>query len=445
MFKRKIQLQLEVWKNSENRKPLVVKGIRQCGKTTAVKHFAETHYENTVYIDFHEQDDIISLFDGPLTVDNLTTIISAALPTARFVPHKTCLIFDEIQECPRARGALKFFRQDGRYDVICTGSLLGVSGYKTSVQQQRENNASIPVGSEEYIKMFPMDFEEWLWANGINDNVIDLLRLYFQNEKPVPQALHTTLRRLLLEYVVVGGMPEVVQRFIDTHDINQTLSLQKAILQGYKADMIKYAPQQSQPYIHQCFDSIPRQLAKENGKFQYSVVRLGGRSSQYEGSLQWIEDAGIINRCHNMSITELPLDGNAIDSEFKIYMEDTGLFVAMLEPGTQADILRGSMLTYKGAMFENFVAGTFSKMGRRLYYFRKESGLELDFIIRYKGACTPVECKATSGKAQSLRTILKHPEKYHITSAIKLGDYNIGRQEKLLTLPLYMTFLLTDL
>lgn len=240
-------------------------------------------------------------------------------------------------------------------------------------------------------------------------------------------------------------MPEVVQRFIDTHDINQTLSLQKAILQGYKADMIKYAPQQSQPYIHQCFDSIPRQLAKENGKFQYSVVRHGGRSNQYDGSLQWIEDAGIINRCHNMSITELPLDGNAIDSEFKIYMEDTGLFVAMLEPGTQADILRGSMLTYKGAMFENFVAGTFSKMGRRLYYFRKESGLELDFIIRYKGACIPVECKATSGKAQSLRTVLKHPEKYHIASAIKLGDYNIGRQEKLLTLPLYMTFLLTDL
>lgn len=445
MFKRKIQLQLEAWKSSENHKPLVVKGIRQCGKTTAVKNFAQTHYENTVYIDFHEQDDMISLFDGPLTVDNLTTIISAALPTARFVPHKTCLILDEIQECPRARGALKFFRQDGRYDVICTGSLLGVSGYKTSAQQQRENNASIPVGSEEYIKMFPMDFEEWLWANGINDNVIDLLRLYLQNEEPVPQALHTTLRRLLLEYVVVGGMPEVVQRFIDTHDINQTLSLQKAILQGYKADMIKYAPQQSQPYIHQCFDSIPRQLAKENGKFQYSVVRHGGRSNQYDGSLQWIEDAGIINRCHNMSITELPLDGNAIDSEFKIYMEDTGLFVAMLEPGTQADILRGSMLTYKGAMFENFVAGTFSKMGRRLYYFRKESGLELDFIIRYKGACIPVECKATSGKAQSLRTVLKHPEKYHIASAIKLGDYNIGRQEKLLTLPLYMTFLLTDL
>ncbi len=443
MFKRKITSQLEIWKNTENHKPLVVKGVRQCGKTTTVRHFAETHYDNVIYIDFHEQDDMASLFDGPLTVDNLTTIISAAVPSARFIPHHTCLIMDEIQECPRARGALKFFRQDGRYDVICTGSLLGVSGYST-FSLQNKKNASIPVGSEDYIEMFPMDFEEWLWANGINDNVIDMLHHHFTNEEPVPQALHSTLRRLLLEYVVVGGMPEVVQKYLATHDINQTLTIQKAILQGYKADMIKYAPPQSQPYILQCFNSIPKQLAKENGKFQYSVVKSGGRSSQYAVSLQWIEDAGIINRCHNMNITELPLDGNSIENEFKIYMEDTGLFVAMLDPGTQADILRGSMLSYKGAMFENFVAGTFSKMGKRLYYFRKDSGLELDFIIRYKGQCTPVECKATSGKAQSLRTVLKHTEKYHIFSAIKLGDYNIGRQDNVLTLPLYMTFLLTE-
>ena len=445
MYRRKIEAQLLSWKECPNHKPLVVKGVRQCGKSTSVRLFAESHYEHVVCIDFHENEDAISLFDGQLSVDSLTTIISAAIPDAVFVPGKTCLVLDEIQECPRARGALKFFRQDGRYDVICTGSLLGVRGYKSPSQQQREQRSTIPVGSEEYLEMYPMDFEEWLWANGVQPPVLDMLQEALSSETPVPEALHRLMRQRYLEYAVVGGMPEVVQTFLDTHDMNRTIAVQRSIVEDYKADMIKYAAPHDKSRIRECFESIPRQLAKENKKFQYSLLRSGGRSKDYSGSLQWIEDAGIIRRCYNLSITELPLDGNAIDSEFKVYMTDIGLLVSMLDAGTQADILRGNLLSYKGAIFENLMADTFSKMGRPLYYFRKDSGLELDFLIRYRSECVPVECKATSGRAQALSTVLKHPEKYHIAHAIKLGDYNIGRGGPLLTLPMYLGFLLTDL
>ena len=188
----------------------------------------------------------------------------------------------------------------------------------------------------------------------------------------------------------------------------------------------------------------PEQPPKENKKFQYSVVRHGGRSKDFAGSLQWIEDAGIVNRCYNLHITELPLDGNANPDVFKVYMSDTGLFVSMLDQGTQADILRGNLLSYKGAIFENLMADILGKMGRKLYYFHKDSGLELDFLIRYKGQCTPIECKATTGNAQSLRTVMNHPEKYHVSQAIKVGDYNIGFANGVLTLPFYLGFLLVD-
>ena len=220
------------------------------------------------------------------------------------------------------------------------------------------------------------------------------------------------------------------------------LEIQRNIIDQYEDDMIKYADDSDKPRIRECFESIPKQLAKENKKFQYSVVRKGGKASQFAGSLQWIEDAGIICRCHNLSITELPLDGNAIDEVFKVYMVDTGLFVSMLEDGTQLDIIRGNLFGYKGAIFENLIADIFTKMGRKLYYYRKESGLEVNFVMRYAGECTLVEVKATSGNVKSTKTILAHPEKYHVSKAIKLGDYNVGVSGMVATLPLYMAFLL---
>ena len=208
--------------------------------------------------------------------------------------------------------------------------------------------------------------------------------------------------------------------------------------------MVKYADDADKPLIRECFQSIPKQLSKENKKFRYSLVKKGGTASKFSGSLQWIEDAGIVSRCYNLALPELPLDGNAIDEVFKVYMRDTGLFVSMLEDGTQYDILQGNLYGYKGAIFENLMADIFSKMGRKLYYYHKDSGLEVDFVIRYKGSATLVEVKAATGNVKSAKTILAHPEKYHVGGAIKLGEYNVGRNDRLLTLPLYMGFLLTE-
>ena len=445
MYRRKIESFLLDWKNTPNHKPLVIKGCRQCGKTSSVVAFAKKHYKHVIYIDFHEQEQLCALFAGSLSVDYLTMAISASVPGAQFVPHNTCLVLDEIQNCPRARSSLKFFMQDGRYDVICTGSLLGVSGYKNAEQIKAEDQATIPVGAETIVEMYPMDFEEWLWANGINEQVFDFLRKSLQDETPIPQDIHQRLRQLLLEYVVVGGMPEAVKTFFATHDMNQVCQVQRYILNGYRDDMIKYARSEDKPRIRECFDSIPRQLSRDNKKFTYALVRKGGRSKEYISCLQWIEDAGIVRRCYNLMLPELPLSGNSIQDCFKVYMADTGLLVSMLDDGTQGDILQGNLWTYKGAVYENLVADILGKMGRKLYYYQKESGLEIDFVMRYKGECTLLECKANTGNAKSVKTILSHPDKYHVNVAIKLGDYNIGRSEQLLTLPLYMAFLLSDL
>lgn len=439
MLKRKIEQKLSDWKNTENRKPLIIKGCRQCGKTFSVLDFAKKNYKHVVYLNFFENPDYASVFSGSLEVDTIVMMLSALLGSeAVFESGSTVLILDEIQDCPEARTALKFFRIDGRYDVIGTGPLLGVKGYGKEPK-------SIPVGSETVIDMYPLDFEEFLWANGIAVPVIDMLRKCLQKETPVPEALHGRMKQLLLQYVVIGGMPDAVQTFVDTKQMDKVLQIQRDIVRSYEDDMVKYAEKKDKSRIKECFQSIPKQLSKENKKFQYSVVKKGSAASKYAGSLQWIEDAGIIVRCYNLSITELPLDGNAEEDVFKVYMRDCGLFVSMLEDGTQYDILQGNLYGYKGAIFENLIADIFGKMGRKLYYFHKDSGLEVDFVIRYKGKCTLVEVKASTGNTKSTKTILLHPEKYHVSHAIKLGDYNVGRTKQLLTLPLYMAFLLKEL
>jgi len=436
MLKRKIEQTLLEWKNTPDHKPLIIKGCRQCGKTFSVLDFAHKHYEHVVYLNFFLNPQYGSVFAGALDVNTITMLLSAMLgKDAVFEAGKTILVLDEIQDCPDARTALKFFKLDGRYDVIGTGSLLGVQGYGKEPK-------SIPVGYETTIEMTPLDFEEFLWANEIPAPVIQLLKKHLQEETPVPEALHLRLRELLLQYAVVGGMPDAVQTFATTKRMDEVLQIQRDIVRSYADDMVKYAEKKDKALIKECFLSIPKQLSKENKKFQYSVIKKGAGASKFAGSLQWIEDAGIIARCYNLSITELPLAGNAQQDIFKVYMRDMGLFVAMLEDGTQFDILQGNLLGYKGAIFEGLIADIFSKMGRALYYFHKDSGLEVDFVIRYKGECTLVEVKATSGNAKSAKTILRHPEKYHVRHMIKLGDYNVGRSGQMLTLPLYMAFLL---
>ena len=444
MFKRKIESVLQSWLDDTTHKPLVVKGVRQCGKTSSVMDFANRHFKNVVYLDFREHPDYKKFFTPNLEVDAIIMRITAAMPNVEIEAGETCFIFDEIQDCPKARGSLKYFHQDGRYEVMCTGSLMGVSGYKSSEEKKEEEEASIPVGFEDIVEMYPMDFEEWLWANGIRSIHFEYLEKCLDKETPVEEALHDRFRELLHQYIVVGGMPEVVTTFMETKQIGKVLLVQRRIVDEYKADMVKYAPAGDKSRIRECFESIPAQLAREYKKFSYTVVRPGGRGRDYAGSLQWIEDAGIIRRCYNTEFTELPLDGHRIQSEFKVYMSDIGLLISMLEEGTQSSILQGDLLSYHGAIKENLLADIFGKMGRKLYYFHKDGGLELDFLMRYMGKCTPVECKATTGNAKSMRTVLKHPEKYHVENALKLGDYNVGRKDQLLTLPLYMAFLLTE-
>lgn len=437
MLRRKIQDTLLQWKNTPGHKPLVIKGCRQCGKTFSVREFAKKNYKHEVYLNFLQDSSYASIFSGSLEVNHLVMMMSALLPDAVFEAGRTVIILDEIQDCPDARTALKFFHLDGRFDVICTGSLLGVRGYGKEPK-------SVPVGYETVIDMFPLDFEEFLWANGISEPMISILEECLKKESPVPEALHNRFRQLLLQYVVVGGMPEAVQLFVDTKQVGSVLQLQRDIIRSYEDDMIKYADKKDKGRIAECFQSIPKQLSKENKKFQYSVVRKGGTAAQYAGSLQWIEDAGIISRCYNLTLPELPLDGNAIEDIFKVYMKDTGLLISMLEDGTQFDVLQGNLYGYKGAIFENLIADFFAKMGRKLYYYHKDSGLEIDFVIRWRGECTLVEVKAETGNTKSAATILKHPEKYHVNQCIKLGNYNVGRSGKILTLPLYMGFLLYE-
>ena len=425
-------------------------GIRQCGKTFIVQHFATTHYKTVVYINFIKQPERINAFVGSKDVNAILLNLSAQIQGVTFTPGDTCFIFDEIQECPEARTSLKFFKEDGRFDVIATGSLLGVQGYgdenkkqRRRLKEQKEPGInSVPVGSEDIIEMYPLDFEEFLWANGLSEEVIEALRKCYHEEKPVPSGIHIAMKQFLNLYMVIGGLPEPINVFLKTNNMNEVSNAYKSILKEYRDDMVKYAPDKDKPHIRECFNSIPKQLAKDNKKFQYNKVKPGGRSDTYLGSLQWLEDAGIICRCYNTDITGLPIEGNAKDNVFKVYTADIGLLIEMLGASTRADILQGNLGGFKGAIFENLMADTLHKKEQNLYYFQKDSGLELDFLVRMKGECVPLEVKAKTAQAKSVKTVLSHPEKYKVKHVIKFGDFNIGREGPLLTLPNYMQFLL---
>ena len=438
MLKRKIEKILIDWKNSADKKPLLIKGCRQCGKTSSVLKFANENYDNVVYFNFIEHPEYKVLFNDTLDINEILKKMSL-LYKINFneAPDKNILIFDEIQVCGNARTSLKFFKIDGRYDVIATGSLLGVKGVGEEV-------ASVPVGYEDNINMYPMDFEEFLWANDINDETINYIKNKFEAFEKIDDATHSRLKNLFLSYIIVGGMPRAVDEYVKTNQLDKVINIQKNIISDYRDDVVKYAKGSDKLKILECFDSIPAQLSKENKKFQYSVVKKGGKSRDYDGCLEWLIDAGIVVKCKNLNALELPLDGNADNNCFKIYMQDIGLLISMFEEGTQFDILNNKLWTYKGAIYENITADILSKMGKKLYYFRKDSGLEIDFAIRYKNECVPLEIKSQTGNAKSLKTILKNEDVYHIKNGMKFGDYNIGKEGKLLTAPLYTLFLLKE-
>ena len=445
MLKRKIEETLVQWKNTPDHLPLVIKGVRQCGKTFIVQRFAEQHYESVVYVNFALEAGKITAFLGNKDVNTILLNLSTLMPDAKFIPGKTCIILDEIQDCPDARTSLKSFKQDGRFDIIATGSLLGVKGYgdkKKKNKNKKLGKNSVPVGFETIISMCPLDFEEFLWANGIRQEAIDAVRRCFDQEIPVPEGVHHAFRQLFFRYIVVGGLPAAINKFLETNHMGEVAEVYKSIIDEYEDDMVKYADDADKPHIRECFESIPAQLVKENKKFQYATIKKGARASQYLGSLQWLEDAGIIRRCYNTNMPELPLGGNKIDDVFKVYPTDIGILMAMLDTGTRADVLQGNLYGYKGAIFEGIMADFLHKKGQNLYYYHKDGGLELDFLIRQNGECVPCEVKAKTSKAKSITTVLNHPEKYHISHVFKFGDYNVGRDGAILTVPSYMGFLL---
>lgn len=446
MFKRKIVSEMEAWKNSTGKKKaLVLKGLRQVGKTYTAIAFAEEHYENVVYVDFKKNVSAKKAFDGDLVVDRITVDLSALIPEAHFIPHKTCIIFDEVQECSGARAAIKPFMEDGRYDIICTGSLLGIKGYN------RKTGKGVPVGFERTLYMKPMDFEEFLWAKGISEDVIAHIKDCYETRTPVSEAIHGAMLRYFREYICVGGLPYVVDRFVSTHDMNIVYQEQRDILDEYKDDFGKHLNAKEEEEIdrvllariNRVFDSIPAQLAKENKKFMYSKLEKKGRSEKYQAAIQWLYDAGIINICYNLSVIDEPLEGNKIDNIFKLYMQDSGLFIAMLERRSAGKILSGDMGIYKGAIFENIVADCFSKQDRKLFYFHKDSGLEIDFVTKENDEITLIEVKATTGNTKSAKTVLKNKGTHHAVKCIKLSENNIGVAGDMITMPYYLAFMLT--
>jgi len=448
MFKRKIMVELDAWKASlpSKKKALVIKGLRQIGKTFIVQQFAKQNYENVILLDFKKNASLKAAFEGDFVVDRMTVDISARMPDANFVPGRTVLIFDEVQECANARASAKAFMEDGRYDVICTGSLLGIKGYN------RKKGRGVPTGSERILYMKPMDFEEFLWAKGVGEDVIDYLADCLAAKTPISAATHSAMMRYFREYLCVGGLPAVVRTFLETSDMNAVYRDQRDLIDEYKDDFGKHLDENENERvdltllarINRVFDSIPAQLAKENKKFQYSLLERKGRSENYQAAIQWLCDAGIVSQCFNLTLPQAPLEGNKIDNVFKLYMQDTGLFTAMLERGTAADILSGKLGMYKGAIYENIVADAFSKMDKGLYYFHKDSGLEIDFVTRLDRKTYLVEVKSTTGTAKSLSTVMGHPEKYGENCAVKLGEYNIGEANGVLTIPYYLTFMLDD-
>ena len=444
IFKRKIEKEFVAWKESLKlkKRALVVKGLRQIGKTTSVLEFAKANYESVVYINFVDEKTVKEVFDNNFVVDNLVRDLSAILPDARFIENKTVIIFDEIQECANARSSIKAFMLDGRFDIIATGSLIGLRGYN------KKESRGVPVGFETILKMYPMDFEEYLWAKGIDDNVINYIKGCFKTKQKVSEALNKTMLGYFKEYLCVGGMPDAVNTFLLTHDMNQVYQVQRDILENYHDDFGKHLNKDEKEIknktesikITEVYNSIPSQLAKENKKFMYKEINLKANAREYRNAITWLEEFGLIELCYNLNVMEMPLEGNKIDNIFKVYVADTGLFVAMLEKGTAHNILNGDMNTYKGAIFENVIADAFSKLGKKLYYFSKN--LEIDFVTMYDHEVTAIEVKATNGNSKSLKSVLGNYAKYHVKSNFKLIDGNIGTENGINTIPLYMAFLI---
>lgn len=433
MLYREISEKFLEWKNNPNRRVLMVKGARQVGKTFAIDDFCKNNYRKYYYINFFENATFKSVFDGSLDSNTVLKNFSVLINDFQLIEKQTVFFLDEIQECPNARTALKFLNQDKRFDVIASGSMLGID-YKQV--------ASYPVGSVDYLEMHSMSFYEFLLANKISKEGISNLRDCFDKKEPVPEAMHNKIMALFKEYIVVGGMPKVVQDFVDNQNFASVLKLQRETIADYLDDIAKYASGTEKAKARSCFLSIPRHLSKDYKKFRYSLVEANGTSRKFAGSLQWLFDAGIVNFCYNLERIDFPFVGYANTECFKVYMKDTGLLVSMLDDGTQLEILKGNLGLYKGAIYENIIAEVFAKNAKKLYYFEYKSQIEVDFITRIDDKITAIEVKsAENTKSKSLTSVL---DNHNAEQGILLSSKNItvSKSGKVVSYPLYMAMFL---
>ena len=434
-FKRKIDGFLADWKNNHSRKPLIVKGARQIGKTESILHFANENYENVVYINFALDKKYTTIVNDGYDVETVVKNITLINPSTRFIPDKTLIVFDEIQEYPDIATSLKAFNLDKRYDVICSGSMLGINYKKIH---------SNSVGSKTDYEMFSMDFEEFLWAKGYEDTAINSILEHMISLTPFSETEVSVYKSLFLDYCVLGGMPDVIKGYIKTGTFSQSLEIQGQIRLDYEEDVRKYAEGLDQAKIISVYRSIPAQLAKENKKFQFSIIDKKARSREYTGCIEWLIDAGVVTECNCLNYPELPLKGNVDNSKYKLYYPDTGLLISTLDEEAQEDLrVNKNLGVYKGALYENFVAEAFVKQGLGLFYYKKDnSTLEEDFFVRSKNELIPVEVKSNNDSSKSLNALIKNDRYADIKHGIKLGDFNIGYTNNIYTFPYFCAFML---
>lgn len=432
-YRRKIDEYLNGWKADPEHKPLIVKGARQIGKTESILHFAGENYENVVYINFALEKKYMQILADGYDVESVLKNISLVNPAFKFIPDETILIFDEIQENPDVATTLKSFKIDGKYDVICSGSMLGINYKKIH---------SNSVGAKTDYEMYSMDFEEFLWAKGYSQEQINSILIHMIDNKPFNENELSIFKSLFLDYCVLGGMPAVVKTYIETGLFSGTLDAQKQIRLDYEEDVRKYAESLDQTKIISVYRSIPAQLAKENKKFQFNKIDKKARSREYTGCIEWLIDAGVITECQCLRFPELPLKGNVEESKYKLYYPDTGLLVSALDEEAQEDLrVNKNLGVYKGALYENFVAEAFVKQGLGLFYYKKEnSTLEEDFFVRTQNDLIPVEVKSNSNQSRSLSALIKNKNYGDISFGIKLGDFNVGHANDIFTFPYFCTF-----
>ena len=436
LLRRKIDHYLHAWKARDQRLPLIVKGARQVGKTASIMHFAEENYRHVIAVNFVLQPKYKMIFDDGYEVDDIVRNLSLLSPDLRLEAGHTLLFFDEMQDCPACATSLKSFALDGRYDVICSGSLMGIN------YREIESNS---VGYKEDYEMHSMDFEEFLWAKGYNGRFVDSLYEKMCALVPLTPLEMQTLGDIFQEYMIIGGMPAVVNRFVTTGHYGGTLAMQRQLLHDYEEDITKYALGLDKGRVKNVYDHITVFLGQDNKKFQISKIARGARNREYIGAVEWLRDAGIINVCYCLSQVSLPLKGNYDPKAYKLYYRDTGLFVASLDEESQEDMrVNKNYGTYKGAVYENVVGDMLVKQGYSLYYYRNEkSTLEMDFFVRDTSSLIPVEVKAADSATRSLVKLTARDGKYpDIQYGVKLCRKNIGFNGQFYTFPYFLTFLL---